>query len=377
MIRTFAALRQIQPGFTRPAEIQTLEISIPEARVRDSEMAMREMHNIVQKIQQIPGVISAAFASSVPTDGHNSGDPIYAEDHTYRDGELAPIRRFKFATPGYFQTMGNPLLAGRDITWTDIYDHRKVGVITENLARELWHDPAQAIGKRMRETVADPWREVIGVVGDVRDDGVGQKAPTTVYWPMLMQNFWGNKTFVQRTAVYAIRTSRAGSEELLSEIRKAAWSVDPSLPLARVRTMEDVYRGSMARTSFTLVMLGIAGAMALLLGMIGIYGAISYSVSQRAREIGIRLALGAQQRELRRMFVRHGLLLAVIGIGCGLAVALALTRLMSSLLFEVKPIDPVTYVAVAGALAAAAIAASYVPARRASMLDPVRALRSE
>jgi predicted permease len=376
MIRTFAALRQVQPGFTNPAEIQTLTIFIPETTVRDSGQTIRTMQNILDKIRQIPGVRSAAFASSAPTDGFNSGDPIYAEDHTYREGVLAPVRRFKFTAPGYFQTIGNPLLAGRDITWTDMYDRRPVAVITENLARELWRDPAAAIGKRIRESSADLWREVVGVVGDLRDEGAAEKAPFIVYWPMLMKNFWGSD-FIQRRAVFAIRSSRAGTQELLADVRKAVWSVNASLPLAYVRTMDELYRGSMARTSFTLVMLAIAGGMALLLGMIGIYGAISYSVSQRTREIGIRLALGAQQGELRRMFVGHGLLLAGIGVACGLAVALALTRLMASLLFEVKPADPITYAAVSAGLAAAAVAASYVPARRASAVDPVHALRSE
>jgi ABC-type antimicrobial peptide transport system permease subunit len=198
-----------------------------------------------------------------------------------------------------------------------------------------------------------------------------------VYWPVIMNNFWGNATFVQRGESYAIRSSRAGSESFLKEIRQAVWSVNADVPVAGIRTMAEVYRGSMARSSFTLVMLAIAGGMALLLGIIGIYGVISYSVSQRTREIGIRIALGAQQNTLKAMVVRHGVLLAATGVALGLGAAAGLTRIMSSFLFEISPVDPVTYCAVSAGLLAAAAAASYVPARRASALNPVEALRAE
>ena len=290
---------------------------------------------------------------------------------------MPPLRRFKFVAPGFFQTMGTRLIAGRDLTWTDIYDQRLVVMISENMARELWHDPAAAIGKRIREGMKDPWREIIGVVGDIRSDGADQKPPTTVYWPLIMKNFWGNEAFIERRAVFAIRSSRAGSESFVKEIRQAVWSVNPDIPLASIRTLEQVYRGSMARSSFTLVMLAIAGGMALLLGVIGIYGVISYSVSQRTREMGIRIALGAQQNGLTAMVVRHGMLLAAIGVAIGLVAAAAVTRILSSMLFEIRPVDPVTYAAVSAGLLAAAAAASYVPAHRASIVNPVDALRAE
>jgi ABC-type antimicrobial peptide transport system permease subunit len=188
---------------------------------------------------------------------------------------------------------------------------------------------------------------------------------------------WGNATFVRREAVFTIRTSRAGSESFLKEVRQAVWSVDSDLPLARVSTMEEVYRGSMARSSFALVMLAIAGGMALLLGILGIYGVISYSVSQRTREIGIRIALGAEPKTLQAMVVRQGLGLALVGVALGLGCAAAATRLMSSLLFGIGPVDPLTYCAVAAGLLAAAAAASYAPAHRASGVDPNEALRAE
>ena len=377
MIRTFQLLRQVQPGFTNPGELQTMHIFIPEAQVKDPVRTIQMFQEIQRRISAVPGVSSAAFANSVPTDGNNSTDLLYAEDRSYREGQLPPLRRFKFVAPGFFQTMGTTRITGRDFTWTDVYDQRPVAIISENMARELWHDPAAAIGKRIREGMKDSWREIIGVVGDVRHDGADQKAPTTVYWPVLMSNFWGDATHVERGATFAIRSNRAGSESFLKEIRQAVWSVNPDVPLDGIRTMEQVYRGSMARSSFTLVMLAIAGGMALLLGIIGIYGVISYSVSQRTREIGIRIALGAQQSTLKAMVVRHGVLLAAIGVVLGLAAAAGLTRIMTSFLFEISPVDPLTYCAVSAGLLAAAAAASYMPAHRASAVSPSEALRAE
>jgi ABC-type antimicrobial peptide transport system permease subunit len=223
----------------------------------------------------------------------------------------------------------------------------------------------------------DDWREIIGVVGDVRDDGVNKDPSSAVYWPLLMDRFEGQPTSVRRDVSFAIRSSRVASEGFLKDVREAVWSVNPNLPLYDVHTLEYFYNRSMARTSFTLVMLGVAGSMALLLGVVGIYGVIAYSVSQRTREIGIRMALGAQQQTLTGMFVRHGLLLTAIGVACGLAAAIPLMRLMSSLLFKVSPIDPVTYAAVSAGLAVTAFLASYLPSRRAATVDPVEALRAE
>jgi predicted lysophospholipase L1 biosynthesis ABC-type transport system permease subunit len=252
-------------------------------------------------------------------------------------------------------------------------------MVSENLARELWGSAAGAIGKRMSASIPNsPLREVIGVVQDVPTNGLQEPAPATVYWPSYGEDIYraGQRT-IARQVTFAIRSSRAGSESLLQEVQRAVWSLNPNLSLASVQTMREVYEHSMARTSFTLVMLGIAGTMALVLGIVGIYGVIAYAVSQRKREIGIRVALGAQLPQLRRMFVRHGLALAAAGTAIGLCAAAGLMRLMKSLLFGVNTVDPVTYVAVPIVLAAAAALASYVPARRVSQADPVEALRGE
>jgi predicted permease len=276
--------------------------------------------------------------------------------------------------------MGTPLVAGREFTWADAYEKHPVAMVSEGLAREMWGQTSSALGKRIRETNTSDWREVIGVVGDVRDGGLDQPAPTSVYWPMLMSKFEAddaNGVSVRRTMAYMIRSRRAGSAGFADEVGRAVWSINPNVPLANVRPLDAVVAKSMARTSFTLVMLAIAGAMALLLGAAGIYGVISYSVSQRTREIGIRMALGARRQEVTRMFVGHGLGLTAVGIACGLAAAVALARVMGSLLFEVSPIDPITYVAVCAGLTLAAFLASYLPALRATLVNPVTALRAE
>jgi predicted permease len=377
MIRTFQTLRHVEPGFTKPEQVQTLRISIPGTQVKDDVQAVRAEQAIIDKIGAIPGVTSVAMTSLVPMTNSGWHDAIYAEDRPSEEGKMPKLRLYKFASPGLIKTMGNPLIAGRDFTWTDVYEKRHVAMVSENLARELWREPGAAIGKRIRDGLNGPWREVVGVVGDERDDGVNQKAPTIVIWPTLMDNFSGNKSFVWRNLAYVVRSGRTGSSGFLSEISQAVWSVNPNLPLADVHTLQEIYNKSLARTSFTLVMLAIAGAMALLLGVVGIYGVISYSVQQRTREIGIRMALGARKEELMRMFVGQGLRLAVIGVACGLVAAVGLTRLMTSLLFEVNPTDPLTFGLVALGLVAAAAVASYLPALRATGVDPLEALRAE
>ena len=377
MIRTFQALRHVDPGFTDPQTLLTLRLSIPSAQVKEPEAVIRMHQAIMDKVAAVPGVTSVGLVSLVPMTDSGWHDLIFAADKSYEQKQLPPIRAFKFVSPGLLKTMGNRLVAGRDLTWEDAYDKRTVAMVSENLARELWGQPSAALGKQIRETPKSAWREVVGVVGDERDEGVDKAAPSTVFFPMLMTKFEGDDPLVRRSASYVIRSSRAGTIAFTNEVSRAVWSVNPNLPLASVRTLDEVVKKSMARTSFTLVMLAIAGAMVLLLGVAGIYGVISYSVSQRTREIGIRIALGAQRAEVTRLFVRYGATLAAIGIAFGLAAAIALSRLIGSLLFEVSPIDPMTYVAVCASLAGAAVVASYVPALRATLVNPVTALRSE
>lgn len=377
MIRTFQALRKVHPGFTRPEQVLTLHISIPEGQVADAESVTRMHQQIGERIQQIPGVTSVGLSSSITLDGNINNNPIFIEDFPTPSGQIPPMRRFKFISPGFSQTMGNRLVAGRDLTWADVYGDPTVLLISENLARKYWRDPARAVGRRVRETPQARWRQIVGVVGDIRDNGVDQPAPEAVYLPMLMKEWWGIPMMVQRNMAYAIRSPRTGTLSFLKEIREAVWSVNGNLPVADVRTLKQIYRQSMARTSFTLLLLALASAMALLLGVIGIYGVISYSVSQRTREIGIRMALGAREQNVSRMFVSHGLRLVAIGIAIGVGAAAGLTRLLRTLLFEVSPLDPLTFTAVSIGLVVVALLASYLPARRATAVDPVQALKFE
>jgi predicted permease len=377
MIRTFQTLRRVQPGFTRAEQLQMVRISVANTTVAEAEPVARLHYQVLEALARIPGVTSAAFVSSAPLEGFDSNDPVVAEDKTYAPNQIPPIRRFKFVSPGLFQTIGTPLVAGRDLTWTDVFDDRRVVIISANMAREMWGSSQAALGKRIRVATIDEWREIVGVVGDVHDSGIHESAPAIVYWPMMMVRFWGNERFVSRALTYVLRSERTSTDAFLTQVRQTVWSVNGSVPIALVRTLQDVYEQSMARTTFAMVMLAIAGGMALLLGLIGIYGVISYSVSQRTREIGIRMALGVKHGDLRRMFVRHGLILAGTGIGVGVAVAAGLTRLMASLLFQVSPLDATTYVGVSVVLVAAAVLASYLPARRAAALNPVEALRAE
>jgi predicted permease len=379
MIRTFRALMHVPPGFVGADTVQTFRFYVPEAQIPDTEdeRVVRMEEEILNKLAAIPSVSSVGFSSSLPMDGEDSNDLLFAQDRSYAEGDIPPIRRFKWVSPGFFATLGTPLVAGRDITWTDMYQKIPVALVSENFAREYWHDAGNALGKRIRAASTDDWREIIGVVADVHDDGVNQDAPTSVYWPVMMDRFEGQKESLRRDIAFTIRSPRAGSEAFLKEVRETVWSVNPNVPLSSVHTLGHFYTESMARTSFTLVMLAVAGGMALLLGIVGIYGVIAYSVSQRTREIGIRMALGAQRQTLISMFVRHGLLLTGVGIACGLVASFAVMRLMSSLLFNVSPLDPVTYSAVTVCVVVTAYLACYLPSRRAATIDPVDALRAE
>ncbi len=379
MIRTFRALMHVSPGFDSPDAVQTFRFYIPETQIPDAqaERAVRMQQDILDRLKAIPGVTSVSFSNSVPLDGYDTNDVLFAQDRTYTNGEFPPIRRFKFISPGSFATLGTRLIAGRDLTWEDTYQKIPVAIISENFAREYWHDPGNALGKRIRVANTDDWREIVGVVQDVHEDGVDQPAPSTVYWPVMLARFEGEPLALHRSIAYVIRSPRAGSEAFVKEVQRAVWSINPNVPLADISTLGELYTKSMARTSFTLIMLCVAGGMALLLGIVGIYGVISYSVSQRTREIGIRMALGAQRNTLTAMFVRQGLVLTSVGIGCGLVIAFMVMRLMSSLLFHVSPIDPLTYVTITACVVASAYLACYLPSRRAATVDPVNALRAE
>lgn len=379
MIRTFRALVHVNPGFAQPSTLETFHVYVPRAQIPDTQLdrVVRLEQQILENIAAVPSVSSVAITTEVPMDGKDWVDPLFVRDRTYKQGEIPPSRRFKFVSPGLFTAMGMPLIAGRDLTWSETYEKRPVAIVSENLAREYWRDPVSALGKQIRATSADDWREIIGVVGNIHDAGLDKPESSAIYWPRIEDRFDGEQKFLVRDVAFVVRSPRAGSASLVRELQRAVWSIDSEMPLADPTTVGELYKKSMARTSFTLVMLCVAGSMALMLGILGLYGVISYAVSQRTREIGIRMALGAEPRELTTMFVRQGLQVTGVGIVCGVVVAFAGTRLMSSLLFGVSSKDPWTYAATIACIAAASWLACYLPSRRAATVDPANTLRSE
>jgi predicted permease len=347
--------------------------------VAEPERVTRMQQEVASRLAAIPGVTSVGFAGTLPMDQSlPAWDGILKEGQSYRGGERPAMRTYINVSPGFFQSQGTRLVAGADFTWNNLYDFHPVVMVSENLAKELWGSAANAIGKRVRPIDLSPWFEVIGVVQDVRSVSAQEPPPTTVYWPVM-----GPSPFPQaapratRAIAFSIRSSRASTHAFLEQVRQTVWSVNAGLPVAEMQTMQEIAGRSMARTSFTLVMLAIAGGMALLLGVIGIYGVIAYTVAQRRREVGIRMALGAQVGAVQRMFVGHGLTLCAIGVAVGLATAAALSGLMSSLLFGVEPLDPITYIATPAVLFLAAALACYIPARRAAAVDPAETLRAD
>jgi predicted permease len=367
MIRTFQSMRRVETGFTEPGTLQTMRIAITGDVAADDTRLLALQQELTNSLASLPGVSSVGLMNGLPMTGFESQDPIFASDRSYAANTIPPLRRFIRTAPGTFRTLGTPLAAGRDYEWADLQQKRAVVLISENFAREYWGSAAAAIGKRIRENSNEEWSEVIGVVGDIRHDGVDRPPPSTVYWPLRGV----------RSATFLIRGPRAGTEGYTADLRRAVSALSGALPITRMQTLQQVYDKSMARTAFTLTLLGLSGGMALLLAAIGIYAVIAYTIAQRTREIGIRLALGARQGRLQLTFVGHGVLWSAIGAAAGLAAAVPLSQLMSALLFDVAPVDPLTYAAVAfGSLAAAAVA-GYVPARRLTRIHPIEALRAE
>jgi putative ABC transport system permease protein len=375
MIRTFEALRSVEPGFAVPGSLQTFRIIAPNQS--DPRAILVEQRAIVRALEAIPGVTSVGFTSALPMDEvAPSWNGISVEGGNV---ELeAALRAYNYLSPGYLETMGIPVIAGRGLTWADLEETRLVTLVSAGLARELFGSPDAALGRRIRGTQGGALREIVGVVDDVRSNGLESGPPATVYWPSMMADFFINvPLFVQRGVAFSVRSPLAGTPGLARQVEQAVWSVNPDLPLASVRTMQDLYDRSLARTSFTLVMLVAAAGAALVLGIVGLYGVLSYVVSTRRREIAIRFALGARASDVQARVVRQGVALAGIGVAIGLIAAAGVTRLMTSLLYEVHAVDPLTYAAVAAGLIGVAALASYLPARRASAVDPAESLAAE
>ncbi len=389
MIRSFQALRNVDPGFSNPEEVLTFRIAISRARIEDHAQVVLTYEDIWRRLQEIPGVTSVGASTSLAMDPGGASSLLQVENFPVIPPENPPIVPSKWITEGYFETMQIPLLAGRPIGWSHIHARALVAVVSANFAEQKWGSPAAALGERIRlnDSETPIWREIIGVVGNVHADGLSQPAPTVIFWPMAQNrpaglypgsvNQRSDGLFVFRVIAFAVRTSRPRPLGLLPKVREAVRAVNPNLALYEERTLDDILAQSMARTSFISVMLAIAATVALALGVVGIYGVISYVVSQRTREIGLRMVLGANHRDVRRMVLRQGMILAGIGVVIGLVAAVRLTRLLSSLLYGVEATDPVTFGAVSALLTSVALVASYLPALRASRTDPLEALRFE
>jgi predicted permease len=380
MIRSFAVLLKTQPGFSDPEHLQTMRVAILQSIASDPLTVTRAQNEIADKLAQLPGVSSVGYAAGVPIEGlEPNWNSIFVQGRdTWRSKSTLPMRLFNYTSPNYFHTMGSRMIAGREFTWDDVYNQRPVGVISENLARELFGSARAAIGRQITVFQPMPWHEVIGVVEDVRQNGVDAPAPAIVYWPTMMPNLYGPEPLdAVRGVTFVVRSPRAGSESLTQEMQQAVWRINGELPVSGLRTMQEINARSLARTSFTLTMLGIAAAMALALGVIGIYGVISYSVSQRTREMGIRIALGAQKSELRWLFVRSALALTGVGLVIGFCAAAAVAQLVRTLLFGISPLDPLSFAMVALILVAAAALASYLPASRVFAINPADVLKGE
>jgi putative ABC transport system permease protein len=377
MVRTFLAMRAVEPGFVAPDHVFTMRIAVPTAVVADPAAAAATHEQILRRIQAIPGVDAVGLISGLPMDGNDSSDPLWVQDQPAPEGRIPPIRRYRWISPQYFSTVGNTIIAGRDVSWADLQVRRPVVLLSEGLAREYWGSAQAAIGRFVKGSPPDPWREVIGVVGDSRDDGVTRPAPPTVYWPMVMADFWESPLFAQRVLSYAVRTPRVRTPGFVREVQQAVWAINPNLPVASPATLGVLYARSMAETEFAMINIGIAASVTLLLGIVGLYGVVAYIVAQRRREIGIRMALGADGRDVQRMFVARGAALCGLGLALGVGAALGITRLMSSLLFGVGAFDPATYAVVIAVLGAVALVATWLPARQAARIDPAIALRAD
>jgi predicted permease len=380
MARSFQRMRAVDPGF-RADGLLTLRLAFPDREYADPLRTVGVYQQLIDRIAALPGVRSAAMTSKLPLvdDGH-SANGVWIEDHPTPADAVPIVLSTALVSDGYFTTMGVPIVEGRTFTRIDQSRAPLEMIVSRSFAKHFWPNGG-AIGRRIKEGGPEaPWSTIVGVVGDVHDESLTKPADEMVYMPMLapqmMMKLSDDTLYTSNGMALAIRA--AGSPAALTAaVRRAIAETDAKLPLVNVRPMDAVVTSAMARTSFTLVMLGVAAGVALLLGAIGIYGVISYMVSLRTREIGVRMALGAQRGQVRAMVVRQGLVLAGIGVAIGLASAVALARLIASLLYDVAPTDPLTLGAVTAALLTVAIVASWLPARRAARIDPVEALRAD
>jgi putative ABC transport system permease protein len=370
LINSFLHLRNLDPGF-RTDHLLTAQIALPNLKYPDKERRLPFYNELLRRVSVLPGIESAAVADNLPFT-YNGNSMVFAIEGR---ADPPPDQRldvvFRAVGPGYFSTMGIKILQGRDFNEQDKSDSVQVVVISEKTARHYW--PGEnAIGKRLKPgltTSEGPWYEVIGVVKDTRQNDFVAPPKMQMYFVHSQINFAAPNALVVRTRVDPL--------SLATSVRNAVWSIDKDQPVSNIRSMEEIISKAVARQRFSTLLLGVFAGLALILAAVGIYGVMSYSVAQRTREIGIRMAIGAQRTDVLMLTVSQGLRLVLIGVMVGLAAAVMLTRVMSSLLFGVSATDPVTFATIALVFMTAALLASYIPALRASKVDPMVALRYE
>ena len=363
LMRTFFYLQNVDPGFN-PERVLTATIDLPSARYSTGRKASSFYRELIGRLAALPAVQGAAATSDLPWTGYDENTSFGIEGRQFSDDEY-PSAQYHFATPDYFRTLGIPLLEGRFFSEADDADAPRVIVINKSMADRYWPD-ADAVGQRVR--LWGETRMIAGIVGDLKDSPGELRAKPGFFFPVNQQ--------AQSGLVLVMRTER-DPMSLLAAMRSEIAALDKERPLSDVRTLEQIASAAVARTRFTMLLLSVFAGVALLLAAVGIYGVVSYSVTQRTHEIGIRVALGAQQRDVIGLVARQGMALALAGMGAGLAAALVLTRVMSSLLFGVSAGDPITFAGIAVLLMGVALGACFVPARRALKMDPMVALRHE
>jgi len=377
MVKSFWRLRNVSPGFD-PKNVLTVRLNLPESEYATPQAPARFVVQLLEKVQALPGVESVAVNTVLPLSDGGDINGHVIEGRPIPQGGLPEILATRRVSPSYFETMRIPLLQGQLFDRIDPDKVTTQAIVSQSLAAKYW--PGQnPLGKRLAQGIGDThaeWSTIVGVVGSIRENGLGEAPVETVYYPYQPQEDFKGTVSISRNFTLVVRSTKE-PQMLTRPVRDAVWSLDPNLPLSQVRTMDEVAERSMVQTTFTMFLLVVAALIALVLGSVGIYAVISYVVSQRTREIGVRMALGAGRRDISRMVLKEGLGLVLLGILLGLTGAFALTRLMLALLFGVSPTDPATFAAVPALLAVIALFASWLPARRAASVQPLEAIRGE
>ena len=368
MLRSFMALRAVDPGFDGEG-VMTVSLAVPSAEIEGAAETADFFRQLRERLIAQPGVEHAGLVAGVPLSGNMSFSTQELEDHPRGPNDPPIFSSNSFAGPGYFEALGIALIEGRTFRPGDRGDQTRAAIVSESFARRWWPD-ASPLGRRLGG--APNWYEIVGVVGDVHYEGLESPAEEMIYLPTVLGTAEAPQALRQLTLVVKVSGEPTA---ILPVIRREVRALNPRIPISTPRTMGDVTRQATARTSFTVAMLGVASGVALLLGMVGIYGVISYVVSQRTREIGVRMALGAAAPTVRKMVVRQGMGVAGVGIVVGLFGAWLMSSVMTTLLYGVSATDPLTYLSVALVLSLVAAIASWVPAQRAARVDPAQALR--